>query len=173
MDSSGYKSIGDYGIIGNMHSSALVGIDGSIDWCCLPRFDSPSVFAAILDSKRGGRFQITPRVPFESSQAYIPDTNALRTTFRTGTGAVTVTDFMPCYQTAWHRVTRTNEIHRIVQCQEGQVDLEVTFEPKLNYARGNTLITISKYGATASQDEEKITLSSSIPLVEHKQAAIA
>lgn len=135
MNKSGYKPISDYGIIGNMLSAALVGMDGSIDWCCLPRFDSHSVFAAILDNEQGGRFQINPRVPFQSHQAYIPNTNVLQTTFRTGTGAVTVTDFMPCYQTARHRVTRTNEIHRLVQCHEGQVNLKVTFEPKLNYAR--------------------------------------
>ena len=55
-----YKPIGDYGIIGNMLSAALVGIDGSIDWCCLPRFDSPSIFAAILDDEKGGKFQIKP-----------------------------------------------------------------------------------------------------------------
>ncbi len=106
MNKSGYKPISDYGIIGNMLSAALVGMDGSINWCCLPRFDSHSVFAAILDNEQGGRFQINPRVPFESIQAYILKTNVLQTTFRTDTGAATVTDFMPCYQTARYRVTR-------------------------------------------------------------------
>jgi GH15 family glucan-1,4-alpha-glucosidase len=84
----GYKPISDYGIIGNMLSAALVGADGSIDWCCLPRFDSPSVFAAILDDEKGGRFQIKPQMPFESHQAYLPDTNILQTTFQAETGTV-------------------------------------------------------------------------------------
>jgi len=69
----GYKPISDYGIIGDMRTAALVGVDGSIDWCCLPRFDSPSVFAAILDDEKGGRFHIKPQASFESSQAYIPN----------------------------------------------------------------------------------------------------
>ena len=96
----GYKPIGDYGVIGNMLSAALVGTDGSIDWCCLPRFDSPSIFAAILDDGKGGRFCIKPQTPFQSHQAYLDSTNILRTTFRTETGTVTVTDFMPCYLTS-------------------------------------------------------------------------
>ena len=82
-----YKPIGDYGIIGNMLSAALVGRDGSIDWCCLPRFDSPSVFAAILDDEKGGRFYIKPQAKFQSCQAYMPDTNVLQTTFQTEEGA--------------------------------------------------------------------------------------
>ena len=64
-----YKPISDYGIIGNMVSAALVARDGPIDWCCLPRFDSPSLFAAILDDGKGGSFSIQPRVHFESSQS--------------------------------------------------------------------------------------------------------
>ena len=67
----GYKPISAYGVIGNMLSAALVGRNGSIDWCCLPRFDSPSVFAAILDDEKGGKFQIRPQLPFEATQSYI------------------------------------------------------------------------------------------------------
>jgi hypothetical protein len=71
-----YKKIGDYGIIGNSQSVALVGRDGSIDWLCLPSMDSASVFAALLDHERGGRFAITPDSAWDSSQHYIPGTNA-------------------------------------------------------------------------------------------------
>ena len=78
-----------------MHSAALVGLDGSIDWCCMPRIDSPSVFAAILDDERGGSFQIAPLGLYESTQRYLPETNILETTFVTATGVVTLTDFMP------------------------------------------------------------------------------
>ena len=80
-EKDGYMAIGDYGIIGNMLSAALVSKDGSIDWCCLPRFDSPGVFAAILDPEKGGSFQIRPAAGFESRQTYSPDTNILQTTF--------------------------------------------------------------------------------------------
>jgi GH15 family glucan-1,4-alpha-glucosidase len=76
-----YRPISDYGLIGNMHCCALVSNRGSIDWCCLPRFDSPSTFAAILDDEKGGRFSIKPPGHFTSYQAYIPNTNVLKTTF--------------------------------------------------------------------------------------------
>ena len=70
-----YKPISDYGLIGDMHSAALVGLDGSIDWLCFPRFDSPSVFAAILDDAKGGRFRLAPAVAYRSQQSYVADTN--------------------------------------------------------------------------------------------------
>jgi GH15 family glucan-1,4-alpha-glucosidase len=76
-----YKNIGDYGIIGDLHTVALVGIDGSIDWCCLPRFDSPSVFGAILDEKIGGHFKIAPVQKGNTRQMYLPETNILLTRF--------------------------------------------------------------------------------------------
>lgn len=160
----GYKPIGNYGIIGNMLSAALVADDGSIDWCCLPRFDSPSVFAAMLDDEKGGRFHIKPRTPFNSHQSYLGNTNVLQTTFQTETGTVILTDFMPCYQTPRQRLAQFHEIHRLVDCTKGQVAMEVVFEPKLNYARGDTLVSTSKHGVVASQDEETLVLSSPISL---------
>ena len=159
----GYKPISDYGIIGNMLSAALVGTDGSIDWCCLPRFDSSSVFAAILDDEKGGRFHIKPQGPYESYQAYLPHTNILQTTFKTEAGTATVVDFMPCYRTSRRRLTQFHEIHRRVDCTGGQVALEVVFEPRLNYARTSTLLSTSKYGVTASGGSETLALSSMIP----------
>ena len=163
MSKSAYKPISDYGIIGNLLSAALVGTDGSIDWCCLPRFDSPSIFAAILDDEKGGKFLIQPHVLFESSQAYITNTNVLQTTFKTETGVATVTDFMPCYQSTRHRVTRFYEIHRLVDCSEGQVSLEVLFQPKPGYGQGNTLIKPLKYGVLVSHYTGTVALSSPVP----------
>ena len=87
-----YLPISDYGLIGNCHGAALVGKNGSIDWCCMPRFDSPSIFAAVLDDKHGGRFTIAPRDEWLSSQRYISDTNVLETRFETADGIVIVTD---------------------------------------------------------------------------------
>ena len=76
-----YKPISDYGVIGDMHTAALVGLDGSIDWYCAPRFDSPSVFAALLDARKGGKFQLSPTEKFRAEQSYEGDTNVLTTSF--------------------------------------------------------------------------------------------
>lgn len=168
----GYKPISNYGIIGNMFSAALVGIDGSIDWCCLPQFDSPSIFATILDDEIGGRFHIRPRMPFESRQAYLPNTNMLQTTFQTTTGMATVTDFMPCYRISRRRLAQFHEIHRIAQCTAGEVALEVIFEPRLDYARCRTRLDISRYGVTAKGGTETLALSSSIPFAAHEDSAL-
>ena len=78
-------AISDYGLIGDMRTAALVGLNGAIDWCCLPRFDSGSVFAALLDPERGGTWAVRPAVPWTSTQRYLPLTNILETTFRTAT----------------------------------------------------------------------------------------
>src|ERR687883_1734644 len=89
-----YQPIENYGIIGDLHSVALVGLDGSIDWLCLPNFDSPSVFAAILDGGRGGHFLLQPSIPFTAARRYLPGTNVLETTFTTDRGVVRVVDAM-------------------------------------------------------------------------------
>src|SRR5262249_3684543 len=91
-----YKPIENYGLIGNMHSAALVGMDGAIDWFCFPHFDSPSIFGALLDEKRGGCFRIAPDQPVaRTHQYYWPQTNVLVTRFLLADGSAEVTDFMP------------------------------------------------------------------------------
>ena len=89
-----FKDLEDYGIIGNLETCALIGRDASIDWLCFPRLESPSVFAALLDVKKGGYFRISPTTKYESVQSYVEDTNILQTTFTTPLGMVVVTDFM-------------------------------------------------------------------------------
>ena len=124
-----------------MSSAALVGTDGSVDWCCLPRFDSPSVFAAILDEDIGGRFRIAPSGPCtETRQQYLVDTNILETVFTTASGVVSVTDFMPISDDdgdgSPDEAPRTPpEIHRIVACRAGVVGLRCVFQPRPDYAR--------------------------------------
>jgi GH15 family glucan-1,4-alpha-glucosidase len=91
-----YLRIEDHGIIGDMHTVALVGIDGTIDWYCFPHFDSPSVFGSILDDKKGGYFRIAPADQgFVSKQLYLPETNILVTRYLSTQGVAELTDFMP------------------------------------------------------------------------------
>jgi len=155
-----YKPISDYGVIGNMVTAALVSRDGSIDWCCLPRFSSPSVFGSILDDDKGGFFRISPAEMLESQQEYVPDTNILQTTFRTRTGAATLTDFMPCYTQRNGRLTTPVQLHRMLRCDEGSVAFEALFQPRLNYGRGATSVTIATHGVTAKNDGGGLALSS-------------
>ena len=131
----------DYGLIGDMSSAALVSTDGSVDWCCLPRFDSPSVFASILDKDIGGRFRIQPSGGYTgASQAYLRDTNILETTFTTPSGVVKITDFMPIQDNDRDGKPDTNpavppELHRIVTCTDGSVEMRCDYEPRHDYAR--------------------------------------
>src|SRR5262245_59045350 len=92
---SGYSPISDYAIIGNCRTAALIDRSGSLDWLCLPRFDSPSMFGALLDARKGGRFRIGPSAAFHSKRRYLPDTNILETEFTTETGVLKLIDFMP------------------------------------------------------------------------------
>src|SRR4029453_14687498 len=103
-----YAPLGEYGIIGDLHTVALVGMDGSIDFLCLPYFDSPSVFAALVDSERGGRFQLPPVLGSPTrKQLYLPDTNVLLTRFLDAAGVAEVSDFMP--------VEDTGQAHTVVR----------------------------------------------------------
>ena len=91
-----YQPIANYGIIGDLNTVALSGLNGSIDFLCFPHFDSPSVFAALLDDKRGGRFEVIPLfAEMKSKQMYLPDTNVLLTRFLSSEGVGEITDFMP------------------------------------------------------------------------------
>jgi GH15 family glucan-1,4-alpha-glucosidase len=161
---SGYKPISDYGVIGDMHTAALVGLDGSIDWYCAPRFDSPSVFAALLDSQKGGRFQVAPTGKFTTKQSYAGDTNVLATTFDSQEGRVRLTDFMPCFM-AKGELKGFQELHRIVECLEGQPGLRITFQPRLNYARGSTIIRETRDGCLARNQRHHVSLASSVKLL--------
>ena len=159
----------NYGLIGDMASAALVGTDGSVDWCCFPRFDSPSVFAAILDQEVGGRFRIGPVAPgFDSTQEYLPDTNILETTFTTATGMVTITDFMPVSDHDEDPDTSfaaSHEIHRIVTCISGRVEMRCDFQPIHDYARSVPEFRALRSGAVESRGgRQTMTLVASIPL---------
>jgi len=130
-----YKSISDYGLIGDMHAIALVSRDGSIDYCSMPHIDSPTVFAAILDEEKGGFFSIQPKLPFKSEQRYIKDTNILSCTFKTETGEAELIDFMPVTQTELFK-KKEHAIHRCLRVKSGSIEFNLRFYPRPQYALG-------------------------------------
>src|SRR5438128_12479963 len=109
-----YKPISHCGVIGDMHTAALVGLDGSVDWYCAPRFDSPSVFAALLDVRKGGKFQLSPTENSTTKQSYEGDKNVLSTIFESKQGMIELPDFMPCFKSEGER-KEFQELHRIVE----------------------------------------------------------
>lgn len=132
-----YPPISDYGLIGDMHSCALVSRSGSIDWCCLPRFDSPAVFSRMLDWRRGGYYQVSPTDLRATSRRYLPETNILETTFRSGSGVAKLTDFMPSHPHARPvqpmEVTGEHRVIRILECIEGNINFVVEIKPRFDY----------------------------------------
>ena len=133
-----YPAISDYGIIGDMHSCALVSSAGSVDWCCFPRFDSDAIFGRILDWDKGGYFKIAPRNAHTVSRRYIPDTNVLQTTFTTENGSARLTDFMPVHHDddapiEPYKVGESHQIMRIIECTEGSVALSLECHPRFEY----------------------------------------
>ena len=142
-------TIADHGLIGDGFSAALVRADGAIDWLCWPRFDSPSVFGALLDEKRGGSTSVSPvHYPFGSLQRYDPDTNVLETLFRIdGHGVIRLTDYMP-----WTDDPRSaaHEVHRRIQCVEGEAVVKVVFDPRFDYGRSAAKLDIRGRSALAA-----------------------
>ena len=132
-----YKPIADYAVIGDTRSCALISRDGSIDWLCWPRFDSRSLFAAILDADKGGRFAIQPSIPFRATRRYIDDTNVLETTFTTDSGLATLTDLMPVLREEEKKriLPPFRQLLRRVEVVEGEVPFAVCFDPRPNYGR--------------------------------------
>lgn len=140
-----YRPIEEYGIIGNLTSVALVALDGSIDWCCLPYLDSPSIFASILDAERGGHFQIRPALDPEAirySQHYVEGTNVLVTVFEFDGGRVELCDFMPAGDNLDCGVDAPPrpELYRIVRCTHGSADIDVAWAPRPDYGRSEPML---------------------------------
>ena len=159
-----YEPIENYGVIGNMCSIALVGLNGSIDFLCYPNFDSPTVFAALLDDQRGGCFQIQPQLRKRNvRQMYLPDTNILLTRFLAEEGVAELTDFMPIGTDS----EQPNEIIRTVAVIRGEVDFQMRCQPRFDYATCGHTVNIEDRYATflpASDACQSMALYSTTPL---------
>lgn len=138
--SMSFEAIENYGVIGNMRSIALVGMNGSIDFLCYPNFDSPTVFAALLDDQRGGSFQIQPQLRKKRTrQLYLPDTNILLTRFLAEEGVAELVDFMPISMDG----VQPNEIVRTVSVIRGEVGFKMRCQPRFDYARCEHAVDIT------------------------------
>jgi GH15 family glucan-1,4-alpha-glucosidase len=154
-DTGRYAPISDYAVIGDMRTAALVGMHGSIDWCCWPEFDSPSAFAALLDADHGGRCRIAPSEPHTTEQRYLAATNVVVTTFHGDAGGVVeVVDFMPV--TTLGTRGPYPEIHRRICGVRGQMSIAIQFAPRLNYAATRTRLIPRRDGVLATDDEDEV-----------------
>jgi GH15 family glucan-1,4-alpha-glucosidase len=162
--SAAYQPIEDYAVIGDLYTVALIGKNGSIDWCCLPDFDSPSVFGALLDAQKGGFFRIAPHETpgTQYRQLYVPETNILITRFLSSNGVAEITDFMPIRQSgsAAHR----HMIIRSVKVVRGSLTFEMLCRPAFNYARDPHTTNISREGAVFHSKNSSLALAASVPL---------
>jgi GH15 family glucan-1,4-alpha-glucosidase len=141
------EPIANYGVIGNMRSIAVVGVNGSIDFLCYPNFDSPSIFAALLDEERGGCFQIQPQLKERRvRQLYLPDTNILLTRFLAEEGVAELTDYMPIASDG----KQPNEIVRTLAVVRGRVDVKMSCRPRFNYGMCGHTVSLDGKGALFS-----------------------
>ncbi|MGY1781728.1 glycoside hydrolase family 15 protein [Geodermatophilus sp. SYSU D01036] len=158
-----YLPIAEHGLIGDLHTVALVGTDGTIDWYCCPRFDSPSVFAAILDADDGGLFRICPDgEDWTCRQLYLPDTNLLITRFLTPGGVGEVHDFMPPPRSG-ATVHRSRLIRRVLAVR-GQMRFVVDVAPRFDYARAGHQGALTPHGALFRSSRLALGLSANCPL---------
>ena len=159
--------IQDYAVIGDGRSAALISRGGSIDWLCWPRFDSPSLFAGLLDAQVGGTWRIAPTQPARLERSYIDRTNVLQTKFHIAAGTVALTDFMPaCSENEKaKRLWPEHELVRRLECEEGEVEIEAHFDPRPDYGRARIAIRDGgKLGLRIEMGSVLITLRSDIQM---------
>jgi GH15 family glucan-1,4-alpha-glucosidase len=149
-------AIADHALIGDLQTAALVSTDGAIDWFCIPRFDSPSVFGALLDDERGGHMRVRPAGrDYESKQMYFPDTAVVVTRFYTEAGAGEVVDFMP---PVGREPTGNHRLVRMLRCVRGRMSFEVDIAPRFDYGRRAHRTELTEHGAVFSTDALTLTL---------------
>jgi GH15 family glucan-1,4-alpha-glucosidase len=161
-----YPAISDHGLIGDLQTTALVATDGTIDWFCTPRFDSPSVFASLLDQERGGRFRIAPsNDEHTTKQLYFPDTAILITRFMTPDGVGEVVDFMPI--STPQTVTDRHRIVRLVRVVRGEMEFILECEPRFDYGRARHEVQATDRGMIFRSEGSELSVRGTVPLEPH------
>jgi GH15 family glucan-1,4-alpha-glucosidase len=151
-----YPLIAEHGLIGDLQTAALVTTDGSINWFCAPRFDSPSIFGALLDKGRGGHFRIRPSSgAFDTKQMYLPDTAILITRFLSDTGVGEIYDFMPI---SGKVATERHRLVRMLRCVRGQITFDIELAPRFDYGRATHEADVSANGAVFRSAAGTLTL---------------
>ncbi len=156
-----YLPIAEHGLVGDLHTVALVGTNGTIDWFCCPAFDSPSVFGSILDANRGGFFALKPPIPTRTRQFYLPDTNVLMTRFFAEEGIGEIQDFMPVHDPSSSRGRR---LIRRVQCVRGTMPFRMRAAPRFNYGSDPHDVSAVRDGVLFTSSELSLYLGSTEPL---------
>jgi len=153
---SRYPNISDHGLIGDLQTAALVTNDGRVDWFCCPRFDSPSVFASLLDADKGGHFQVSPQdCEYVTRQIYLPETAILVTRFMSADGVGEVHDFMPVIT---GRATDRHRIVRQIRVARGTMKFAMDLQPRFDYARRKHTVEVTENGALFRAGDEELTL---------------
>ena len=154
---SDYPLIADHGLIGDLQAAALVARDGTIDWFCSPRFDSPSIFASLLDAEKGGYLSTRPRTgAFDTKQLYLPDTAILVTRFLTEDGVGELIDFMPA---TGEVADERHRLVRVIRCVRGAMDFDIEIAPRFDYGRGAHRLVVGDDGAVFSSETATLALS--------------
>lgn len=160
--SAAYRPISDYALIGNTHSAALVASDGSIDWCCLPHFDSGAVFCRLLDAGKGGFMRVAPTGDYHVSRRYSDGTAVVETEFTAAGGRLRLTDFMHSQRIAHSRLgvedPRCHRLLRLVEGMAGQVEIELVFRPTFDFAQRPALLALKPEGVFAQDGHEHLLL---------------
>ena len=171
--SGAYHPIENYGVIGNLQTVALIGMDASIDFLCFPYFDSPSIFASLLDSERGGRFILSPTFQHRRpKQMYLSNSNILLTRFLSPDGVVEVCDFMPIsLESGRDRVEPVHQLIRRAKCVRGEVQFQMACDPRLDYGRAKQQVKLLSekealfFPDCGERSISPIRLRSEVPLV--------
>jgi GH15 family glucan-1,4-alpha-glucosidase len=151
-----YPNIADHGLIGDLQTAALVSDTGNIDWFCCPRFDSPSIFASLLDADKGGHFQIAPEgTDYVTKQLYFPDSAILITRFMTPDGVGELLDFMPPLT---GKATDRHRLVRVVRVPRGTMRFAMDLQPRFDYARAKHKTELSEHGAVLRSDDMRLTV---------------
>jgi GH15 family glucan-1,4-alpha-glucosidase len=167
-----YQPIENYGVVGDLSTAAFVGIDGSIDFMCFPEFDSPTIFAALLDDEKGGRFKLAPTAEeVRHKQMYLPDSNILLTRFLSTEGVAEVSDFMPIQQ-----LGHAHDLVRRAKVVRGEMRFRMVCAPRFDYARASHRLESGKGEVlfiSEGADKTTLRLRSEVPMQIQEGAAVA